>query len=63
MAPAELARTAYTVECFLNALRLDAEPVCAECELLLTDSPPKQEADDFLRRLDAALRDQCWPAR
>lgn len=23
MAPAELARTAYTVECFLNALRLD----------------------------------------
>lgn len=40
------------------SLQLDAEPVCPQCKLTLSETPPKQDTERFLRELEAAFRDQ-----
>ncbi len=41
-----------------RTLTLEAEPVCPQCQLSLTDATPKSEVERFLRDLEHALRDQ-----
>jgi hypothetical protein len=41
-----------------RTLKLDAEPLCTQCQLTLADAAPKQDVEKFERELELALRDQ-----
>jgi hypothetical protein len=54
----DLARRVQPCSVPFANLQLDAEPVCPQCKLTLSETPPQQDAEHFLRELEAALRDQ-----